>query len=582
MIRGRTRQAVMVVVVLALVWLGWWLLRPVAGPPPTPEQHGDAPTADTEPGPTRLDALSRAILAAVSQTTRVLWLVQDVEGQPIPGVEIVLWDGQRGISDSRGELLMEAVPWGNAWGEPHVEGPWMIVEGSSEGWIEGPEQTRLLILEPACPGIVQVVDERGRPVAGADVFLHDLRGPWTRPGGEQQLPRTDGRGEIDIPYRPCGPCNFAIRHEEHGHVPWLEREVKGEETVVLELPALQEAVVAVVDEQGGVLDAELSATHTPSIQRLGVGLFRVGARRAWAAVTVTVPGYPVQQHRVLLDGGEHSLILETAREVEIEILCDERCPEDLSCDRNACQARDDEHWTCTCPMGESSLYAQARGYFEQVPEGVLIHRIDLRSSAAARGRWTGTLPCHVAAEHGPHMGTPCKVDGRFEIDELRPGPNTLTVRHGLSEVGSVGVWLEDGETVELGDIGPSDWTVDGLIAADFPLEATILFTSPTAVVELELDGSFSLHGVPAEADTIAMDLWVPAHGRFQKSFDVPVDGVLPTWLISQSEMDDTAPLDTDYRPLMEDTGGTWEDTGLGPWGDTGWGADSGWGWDSGG
>lgn len=570
MVWVRRRWWLLAALVLGASLLVWWLQQP-ASPPVASAGEGRVESgAPHGRGPSRLEALGRAARLALEGTTRVRWVVRSADGEALSGVELELHSGQRGLTDAQGELVMEGVTWssGDAWSEPIVHGPWMVLEGSSSGAIDGGEQTRLLLLEPSCPGVVRIEDSDGSPLEGARLGIHDIRGPWTRPGTEQRLRRSDGRGEIEVPYRPCGLVTFVVEHEPSGHIPWLEAEVRGEQRLDLRIPAPSEATLAVVDEGGAVVDAELDSYRT-EIDRLGVGLFRLRHRRAWTQVNVSAPGYPTQAHRVVLDGGEHLVRLEGPREVMVEILCDERCPEDLSCDKNECSGLDEQRWACSCPTGQASLYATNRGYFAELPADVTSHGIDLRSDASARGRWTGSLPCHVAAEHGPHMGEPCRADGRFLIEGLRPGPNTITVRHGLDEVGSVRVELESGERWDVGELAPDTWTVDGVVSADFPLDAALLFCSPTAVVELERDGGFLLRGLPAEAEELALKLYVPAYGTFRTTVPVPVGGSLPTWRVDQAEIDDTEPLHDDYRPSWSDTGLDRDDTGW-DWADTGW------------
>ncbi len=575
MVRDRLRLLVVAVLVAGIGVLLWWLGLPAPEGPAVaqPLAGADAPA---EPPPTRLDALGRLVESVVTQTSTVTWLVQDLERQPITGVEIELWSGHRGVSDDDGRIVMDSVPYGNGSYQPTVHGPWLVMEGSSDGWIDGVAQTRLLVLSPTCPGLVRLRDEDGEPVADATLYLNTHRGPWGRPGMQQDSLRTDRRGEAHAEYRPCGTITATVSHEPSGYLPWLEVEVRGQEPLDLTLPAMSDVILAVVGADGALVDASIDSNKAYGVERIGVGLFIIEGRRAWATVTATAPGYPNQTHRVLLDGGEHSLTLAGGREVAVTVLCDERCPEELQCSRNPCEAEDDELWRCVCQQGGASLINPNGRYLGEIPAGAAAHTVDLRTDVTVRGRWTGTLPCHVAAEHGPHMGAPCKPDGRFEIEDVRPGPNTITVRHGLEEVGSTQVELVSGETVDVGSIDPSSWTIDGVIAADFPHEAALLFSSPTADVDLELDGGFVLRGVPAEADSLALRLWVPARGMFEETFAVPASGSLPTWHITQADIADTEPLEPDYRPLLEDTGWDWDDTGLGGWLDTGLGGDSGW------
>ena len=580
MTRDPRKQFVVAALLLGTVLLGWWLLQPAPLPPPVSE----APP-DTRAPPTRIDALSRALQAAMNRTTRVRFIVMDALEQPLGGVELRLWNEQRGTTDNNGVLVLEDVPQSNGSGQPEVLGPWLVREGTSVGWIEGVEQTRLVYLEPACPGVVRLLDEYGTPVEGAEMHAHSTSGPWLRPGLPRERPRTDQRGEIHFPLRPCGRVTFDVEHDTSGEIPWLAATIEGEETVTLTLPAFREGFVVIVDENDWPLDAEIEEYKTFDVERLEAGVFRVRSRRTWATIVVKAPGYLTHQDRVPLDGGEHLLTLQGGREVEVMVLCDENCPDQLSCSENVCEQVEEDRFLCTCTQGDSFLSESTNGYLGSIPADATHHTLELRHDVTVRGHWTGSLPCHARGEHTPYLGVACSPDGHFEIDGLHVGANTITVRHGLEQQGSVHLDLEAGTTVDLGDIGPTNWTIDGSIDADFPLADAQLFCSPTAQVQFESDGFFLLFSVPPETASLELKLWSPMYGLYRESFPAPADSSLGTWVVRLADIDDTTPLESEYEPGWGDTGDTggWRevggDTGLSRWRDSGAGDSGDGGWD---
>lgn len=559
---------------LGTVALVWWLMQPKVAVSPISSAERRAGEQ-----PTRLSDLTRVLSASLTRTTRLRIRVMDAQEKPLQGVHLSMVSGQSGITDGLGELVLDGVPLSNDSNGPTVEGPWLVLEGSSRGFIEGIEQTRLLFLEPACPGVVRVVDTDGTPVVGA--ILNSVN--WTRyarPVHEQEVERTDHQGEVSLPLRPCGAVTFSIGHQPAGSLPWLSAEVVGDEPVTLVLPAIFEGVVAVVDAEDRPLDAEIESSASYQAERLGRGLFLLRSRRTWATVVAQVDGYPTHQARVPLDGGEHMLALHAGRQVEVTVLCDDDCPEELSCSHNVCEPLEEDRLLCTCPQGESYLSGRYNSLLGTIPADVARYTLEMRADAIVRGRWTGGLPCYAWGQETRYGESACRPDGRFEVEGLRPGPNTISVRHGLNQEGSVYLDLEAGVTVDVGEIGPSDWTVDGVIDADFSLDGAMLSCSPMARVELEPDGGFLLHSLPAEADSIELLLWAPIYGGYRERFSVPASGSLPTWMVSQAEIADTTPLDDDYQPKGADTGDTGDpsaveqDSGWQPWhhlslGDTG-------------
>jgi len=575
MARDPRWKFVVAALLLGAVPLGWWLLQPAPLPPAVPQAPSDTRTA-----PTRIDALSRALLAAMNRTTRVRFIVMDGLEQPLGGVELRLWNEQGGVTDDNGVLVLEDVPLGNGSGQPEVLGPWLVREGTSVGWIEGVEQTRLVYLEPACPGVVRLVGDDEAPFEGAAMYAHSTSGPWLRPGLSRERTRTDHRGEILFPQRQCGRVTFDVDHQPSGEIPWLATTIHGDETVTLTLPAFREGHVVIVDENERPLDVEIEEYKTFDVERIEVGLFRIRSRRTWASVVVKAPGYPAHQERIPLDGGEHLLTLLGGRDVEVTVLCDEDCPDQLRCSQNDCERVEESRFLCTCQQGDSHLSEPAGGYFGSVPADATHHTLELRDDVTVRGQWTGSLPCHARGEHSRYLDVACSPDGSFEIDRLRAGMNTITVRHGLEQQGSVHLDLEAGTMVDLGDIGPTDWTIDGSIDADFPLADAQLFCSPTAQVQLESDGFFLLSSVPPETASLELKLWSPMYGLYRESFPPPADSSLGTWVVRLADIDDTTPLEPEYGPGWGDTGDTggWRelggDTGTPRWRDSGAG-DSG-------
>ena len=223
------------VLVLGLAaWVLWPQPEPRVVPSPT-AQHG-VPVAPTA-GP--LAELARDLVATLTRTTRVRFLVTDVDGGPLPGVEFVLVGGHHGVTDASGELVVEGLSRGY-WREPEVLGPWVVLEGSTEGPNLGAEQARLLVLAPTCPGGVRVVEADGSPVEGASVGLGWNPG-ILRTGSTQRDVTTDHRGEATLTMRPCGSISFRVDLDSGSAIPQLSAEVTGTETVTLQLPGFSEA-----------------------------------------------------------------------------------------------------------------------------------------------------------------------------------------------------------------------------------------------------------------------------------------------------------------------------------------------------
>jgi hypothetical protein len=552
----------LVVLALALAALLAWTLWPIPVPQPPPRAR--TPSATT-PAPatttSRLAELSRGLEALLRRTTRLTILTLDAQHQPIPGVELAMRTGEGGVTDERGLLVLEGVPPSNDHNGPRVEGPWLLLEGSSQGFIEGLEQTRVLYLEPACPGVVRIVDEQQRPVRDVSLRVWG-RGSSAKPVVDEESPHTDHQGEAYLPLRPCGEATFDLRNKELGYLPWLSAQVQGDEPVTLELPGLYEAVLAVVDRDAAPLNAQVEVSRGPEPERLGPGLFLLRSRRSFTTITASAAGYPTHQARLPLDGGEHRLTLGPGREVEVTVLCDERCPTTLTCSRNPCMDQGGQRHRCSCQQGEAYLSGDG-ALLDTVPAAVDELTLELREASAVVGRWTGTLPCHAWAEHSRRSPQACRADGRFELDGVQAGVNTISVQAGLDERGAVTLELEPGATVDIGEIGPGEIDVDGVIQADFPLEGAMLLCSPTARVSLEPDGGFLLESLPPEAEQLDLTLWAPRYGAFDRRFPLPPTGSLETWVISQADWDDTTPLREDWEPGPEDTGAPWppEDTG---------------------
>jgi len=554
----------------ALLLLSWGLW-----PAPVPLSTVVPQAKDQAARPNHFSRLTRSLRAALTRTTRVHFLVRDEQGEALGGIRLSMDQHPGGVTDVRGLLTLDGVPWGNGSG-PKVEGPWEVLAGTTAHWIQGAEQRRLLILRRVCPGVVRLQDDQGRPVVGA--LVNTIRTfDVLRSGGMQKYQRSDSAGEVTLPYRPCGTAHLDIEHEENGHIPWLSGEVVDGEPLVLTLPSVRHGVLAVVDEDEAPVDADVQCNTGLSVERLGTGLFLVRSRRPWQPVTIHAAGYPSQSARLRLDGSEQQVTLQTGRNVELTVLCDDDCPEELKCGSEPCQDAGCDRFSCWCPVGESELFRSDKGWkLDTIPAAVEEFTLDLREDAAVTGRWTGSLPCDVHIENDLYFAEGCLPDGRFRYERLRPGSHTITVRHGLSEQGAVQVDLKAGQLLDVGEIGPSDLIVDGVIDADFPLLGAILRTSPYARVELESDGGFLLHGLPPDTERIALDLYEPFYGRFREPFLIPADGSLPTWYINQLEAVDTTPLDPDFETEWGDTGDSGapsygeRDSGLLPWDDSGW------------
>ncbi len=566
------------VAVLALVaWVLWPQPEPRWVPGPTAQRS--SPEAPTN-GP--LAGLARNLMTTLTQTTRVRFVVMDALEEPLPGVELVV-QGEHGITDASGELMVEGLSRGY-WREPEVLGPWVVLQGSTEGPIRSAEQTRLLVLARTCPGAVRVLGVDGSPVAGASVGLGWNPG-ILRTGSTQPDVTTDHRGEAPLAMRPCGSINFRVGLDSGSAIPPLSAEVTGTETVTLQLPGFSEAVVDVVDDQDQLLDATLETYRGDERTQLGRGRFLIRSRRAYASVQVEARGYPSQLAKLTLDGDEHTLVLQPGRDVEVTVLCVEDCPEALLCTRNTCEPLDEEHFACTCPQSRAWLGSPSHeGYtrvLDQVPAGATQHTLDLRQDAGVKGQWTGALPCTVSGmEIGSWFRSPCRSDGSFEVESLSAGPHTINVQHGPHQQGSVRVVLDAGERADVGEVDPSDWTLDGVIDADFPLDGAMMWSEPGARVELQPDGGFLLRGLPADTAKVTLLMQSPRYGQFEEEFVVSPSGSLPTWVISRAEIADTTPIDDDQGLSWGDPGdsaepGDWEnDTDAPRWRDSG-GGDSG-------
>ncbi len=556
------RRILPVLASVALALAALLLLRPVGSGAPAEELrariHGPPPSPSPGLGP--LQRLARDLEALARRTTRLRVLTLDAADEPIPGVELRLGE-HRGVTDAGGELIWEDAPFANG-SSLEVEGPWLLLEGSSRGFVQGLEQTRVLWLEPACPGDLRLVDERGRPVEGAEISMGDL-GRYPRAPGGTRVATTDARGVLELPLRPCGRSAYRVRPEPGSMVLRLEGEVRGGERLTLALPPHSEAVLLLRDAEGGVLDGSVDKTPRFDAERLGPGRYLLRSRRAFATAAVTIPGYPVALVELPLDGGEHVYTVRGERRVEVVLRCDD-CPERFQCSHNPCERLGDARWDCPCPQDEAFLSGEHNTLLGRVPPGVDRVELELRTTAVVRGRWTGGLPCYARGEHSRYLHAACAPDGRFELDGLRAGPNTVIVRAGPREQGSAHLVLEAGETLDIGAIDPDEGPVDGVIDADFPLVGAVLFCSPSARAELEPDGGFLLHGLAPEAEWVDLHLWSSLYGSHRARLEIPAGGSLPTWTVRFAELG---------REQLEEPAPGSEDTG-GPW-DSGWLGDSG-------
>ena len=215
--RGQ-RIVVRLLATALMVVLAAWVLWPEPEPRVLPSATTPAMSEDASPTEP-LATLARDLMSALTRATRVRFVVMDGEGEPLPGVELVVMDGQHGVTDTSGELVVDGLSRGY-WREPEVLGPWFVLHGSTEGPTLGAEQTRLIYLAPSCPGVVRVEQHDGTPVQGASVGLgwnHDiLRTGTTQPGVT-----TDRHGEATMTGRPCGLVNFRVSLENGSVMPQL-------------------------------------------------------------------------------------------------------------------------------------------------------------------------------------------------------------------------------------------------------------------------------------------------------------------------------------------------------------------------
>ena len=550
---------------LAAVLLLWWDRTHVPAPAPRPDA-APAPTAPALPTARPWPSLRDLVNVGILNQARVTVQVVDDQYQPLAGVTVRLAD-ETGTSDGAGRIVLEGVPWGQH--RFRVEPPWLVQrQASSPPIVSGVQQELLLVLAQGCPGPVRIQHPDAQGIAEVSLGYLSAEG-----GGLSLDPPlvSDDAGWIYVETRPCGAVQFDLRLPGEGAVLTLGAEVAGDDAaVVLSVPGIEESILQVVDLDGLPLPAEARSPQALSLEVVGEGRFRLMARQEVITLRVTPEGLFERPVQVPVDGGEHVYVAEEGRGVQVLLTCDtEGCPALLACELTPCTPLSETLHQCDCPEAEASLWMQEAGQpgferIETVPWGVEYMAVDLRREATVQGQWTGPLPCRASVAHQPlHRlhEVPCDLDGTFLLSELRPGPATLTVRHG-DDVGAREIMLSAGRSLDVGELGPASLEIDGWIEADFSLEDATLRVEPWGQVTLAADGWFQIRGLPE--GTTSVRLWLDSgqHGSFREWFWLTDSGSLE-WSVVQEEgtdVRDPASLEADTGRLRrgDDTG---EDSG---------------------
>ena len=537
---GTVRNRLLVVVVVALGALLAWLFWPVPSVDPAGLQ---AEELAARSGGSR-SALSRT--RSLVRGVPVFVMVVDEAGLPVGGVTLSLGDdeaetgsdGRASFSGRIGEQLRVHAPHHTANGvEPVVIGP-------REDWV-------IPVARP-CTGDVVLRHADGRPAVGWKV---GLQGYFSRD--------TDTGGRISNAGRPCGEATARLYPPDtDARLPWQTVFIEGDEPLELTVPALYAGELLVVEE-GSLepLDVVVQrSTKAVTLEHIGVGHFAVESYHQLATLVLEIPGQQDRYVKAPLDGELFVVEVGADRRVAVTLLCDV-CPAELTCQDVPCSGAG-EHWSCTCLPALSFIEGDGVRLAEVQP-GVTEMTLDLRRGTIV-GHWTGNRPCQLFATSevwARSAGGACEPDGSFRLD-VPAGTWNVEVDWFEQETGNTG-WFEvgPGETVDVGEVGPSDHVVSGYIDADFELDAWLL-TAPWGQATVYPDGYFEIVGVPAEVEYIRVILQTAAHGRW--------DTVLRTdesiaWTIRWKTDHGAVPiedLESELDPgLLEDSGLDSGDTG---------------------
>lgn len=490
--------------------------------------------------------------------------VIDPSGDPVEGVAVSL-NGAEGTTDRQGQLTLRGVQAGIAVTE--VSPPWLIRSRSTSHPVYGAAQRRLLIVERACPGALQLREEDGTPVEGGRVFRWHTAQISTAGSAVPLI--SDSTGEVYLPQRPCGAVQISVRLPDGETLPDLSVFVDADAPATLVIPATRRGTLLVVDAHGALLPTEAHAPPSVTIEPDGIGRFHLSARRAMQPLTVSPEGYPEQLVRVPLTGGVFEYTVDIPRAVDVTVRCDGDCPEALTCAMAPCEALGADRHRCRCPDEEALLAAYGEPIGTVYPEEDAVE-VDLRASATLRGQWIGDLPCEVFVryERGSITSEPCGADGGFQVEGLRPGWVTVSIQ-GRAEQAAHSLELLAGDTLDMGQLWPDSVTASGYIDADFPMQGARLESFPHGAVVLEPEGTFQIAGLPRQTRSVTLHLESPVYGSFRSSF-VFTAGEEIVWPLS-------------WRPeesLLGDSGDPVFDSGDPSW-DTGWSEIGDSGWDSG-